>query len=136
MINTSLTYAVCKSPSSLFCPLPNILEMFQFSLDDPLPKGAAAPLPRFLSWGENTVCTSGGDPDRKGAACGKGYEVKDALHSICIYLCVHVCLEGVMWSYWLPIAADYKQLAGPGFNQSGELLAVTSGGRSKVDRIF
>ncbi len=42
------------------------------------------------------MSTSGGDPDCKGVACGKGYEVKDAQHSVCIYLCVHVCLEGVM----------------------------------------
>lgn len=60
-------------------------------------------------------------------ACGKGCQVKDTLHSVCI--CEPVCLQGVMWS-WLPNAPDYKQLAGPGINQSDMLLVVTScGGR-------
>lgn len=57
-------------------------------------------------------------------ACGKGCDVTDALHPACVYLCVHVCLQGVPWS-WLPNAPDYKQLAGSGFDQSDELLVVT-----------
>lgn len=117
-----------------FTLFPSSWSCSPFSLDCPLPP-CAAPLPRFWSWGENTVCTSGGDPDRKGVACGKGYEVKDALHSVCIYLCVHVCLGGVMWSQ-LSNAPDYKQLAGCGLNQSDKLLAVTSGGKRKTDRTF
>lgn len=39
------------------------------------------------------VCTSGGDP---ASPVGKGCQVKDTLLSVCIDLCVHVCLEGVM----------------------------------------
>lgn len=41
------------------------------------------------------VCTSGGDPD---SPVGKGCQVKDTLHSVCLNPRVHVCLEGVMWS--------------------------------------
>lgn len=83
---------------------------FSFSFIEPSPPSQChTPPPVFLSWGENMACTSGGDPD---SPVGKGCQVKDTLLSVCIYLCVHVCLEGVMWS-GRPNAADYKQLAGP-----------------------
>lgn len=72
------------------------------------------------------VCTSGGDPD---SPVGKGCQVKDTLHSVCIYLCA--CVPGGCHVIRTPNAADYKQLAGSRLNQSGKLLAVTSGrGRS------
>lgn len=78
------------------------------------------------------VCTSGGDPD---SPVGKGCQVKDTLHSVCIYPCVHVCLEGVMWSA-RPNAADYKQLAGSSLGQSDEPLVVTSGRRRSINAGF
>lgn len=100
-------------------------------MDCPVPP-CAVPLPRISSWGENTVCTSGGDPDRKGIACGKGYEVKDALHSVCVYLNVHEYPEGVMWSRlpMLLITNSWRAVA------STNQMAVTSGGRREDDRTW
>lgn len=78
------------------------------------------------------LCTSGGDPD---LPVGKVCQVKDTLHSVCIYPYVHVCLEGVMWSAG-PNAADYKQLAGSSLDQSDELPVVTSGWRRSINGGF
>lgn len=68
-------------------------------------RSCAAPLPRVVSWGENTACTSGGDPGCTGVSCGKGHGGKDALESLHRY--IHVRLEGVTWSKcsWLQTAA-------------------------------
>lgn len=68
---------------------------FILLLASPYPPNATPLPPVFLSWGENMVCTSGGDPD---SPVGKGCQVKDTLHCVCMYLCVRVCPEGVMWS--------------------------------------
>lgn len=66
---------------------------FHFFIGQARPSRCHTPPPVFLSWGENMVCTSGGDPD---SPVGKGCQVKDTLHSVCLNPRVHVCLEGVM----------------------------------------
>lgn len=68
---------------------------FIFFIGQARPSRCHTPPPVFLPWGENMVCTSGGDPD---SPVGKGCQVKDTLHSVCLNPRVHVCLEGVMWS--------------------------------------
>lgn len=87
------------------------------------PSRCHTPPPVFLSWGENMVCTSGGDPD---SPVGKRCQVKDTLHSVCL----NPCVPGGCHVIRTPNAADYKQLAGSSLSQLDKLLAVTSeGGR-------
>lgn len=91
---------------------PNLLELFHFFYwTAHLPSLCLHPSPGFYPEVRTHCAHLEVIPTAKGVACGKGCKVKDALRSVCIYLCVHVCPEGVMWS-WLPNAPDYKQLAG------------------------
>lgn len=81
-----------KNTTSFLCLLPSFQPLECVSLFSGVsPPACAAPLPRFLSWGENTVCTSGGDPGCTGVSCGKGYEVKDAVQSLYEYIYVCMC---------------------------------------------
>lgn len=76
-----------KPPSLHIYPIPNLLELFPFSLDSPLPP--CAPPPVFILRWEHSVHIWRWFWVQR-SSLWEGYGVKDALHLVCISMCACV----------------------------------------------